>query len=438
MILHRIIDSHLENWIKDEDRKPLIMRGSRQVGKTFAVRKLGQSFQKFVSVNFESQPEIKAIFEQDLNPERIVLELSLTLGKPITPKDTLLFFDEIQEAPRALIALRYFYEEMPDLHVIAAGSLLDFAIDKIGIPVGRITSLYMHPMSFYEFLKASEEDLILSSIANYSADNPASDIVHKKLLKLVGQYIAIGGMPGVVKTWIATNDPYRCLKVQQSILDSYRQDFQKYAERHQLDPLEMLLGQISYQIGRQFKFSKSFEGYRKRDLTPCLDLMEKSNIIAPVYHTSANGLPLGAEMNLDKFKAIFLDVGLTQRLLGLDLKEWFLNPEQAFINQGSIVEAFVGQELLAYSDPLKRQILYYWHREERGSSAEVDYVRQIGSEIVPIEVKSGTTGTLKSMYEFFREHEKAQYGLRFSARNYSEDGKIRSYPLYAIAEAIRS
>ncbi len=434
--MYRIIDSHLEDWIKDEDRKPLIMRGARQVGKTFAVRRLGKSFRSFVGINFESQPEIKAIFEQDLNPERIILELSLALGKAISPKDTLLFFDEIQEAPRALIALRYFYEEMPDLHVIAAGSLLDFAIDKVGMPVGRVTSLYMHPMSFREFLAALKEDLVLSDIAEYSANNPASYVVHEKLLRLVGQYLAIGGMPSVVKAWIEKNDPHRCMKIQQSILDSYRQDFQKYAARHQLESLEILFGQVSNQIGNQFRFSKSFEGYRKRDLVPCLHLLEKSNIITSAQHTSANGLPLGAEVNPDKFKAIFLDVGLAQRLMGLDLKEWFLNPKEAFVNKGSLVEAFVGQEMLAYSDPIERHRLYYWHREQKGSGAEVDYVRQIGGDIVPIEVKSGTTGTLKSMHEFFKAHDKTQYGLRFSARNYSEADKIRSYPLYAVAQAL--
>ncbi len=441
----RTIESQIEyHWTNEEDRKPLIIRGARQVGKTFVVRQYGKRFSEqmyfnnFIEINFESQPEIKVIFEKNLDPKRIIIELSLVLGKTITPRNTLLFFDEIQQAPNALAALRYFYEEMPELRVIAAGSLLDFAIDKGGIPVGRVTSLYMHPMSFYEFLLAIGEYAIHSVIHTYSANNPASDIVHEKLLGLIGQYIAIGGMPGVVKVWAETKDAYRCMKIQQSILDSYRQDFQKYAARHQLECLDMLLGQVSSQIGRQFKFSKSFDGYRKRDLMPCMALLDKSNVITPVYHTSANGLPLGAEVNPDKFKAVFLDVGLAQRLVGLDLKEWFLNPKESFINQGNMVESFVGQELLAYSDPIERQKLYYWHRETNGSTAEVDYVRQIGSDIVPIEVKSGTTGTLKSMHEFFKAHKKTQYGVRFSARNYSENDKIRSYPLYAIADAIKS
>ena len=426
------MDYHLNQWVVDPHRKPLLLRGARQVGKTYAVRQLAKRFPDFVEINFEKQPALKNIFEKDLVSDRIMLELSLITGKRITPGKTLLFLDEIQAAPLAITALRYFYEEIPKLHVIAAGSLLDFTLEEVGFPVGRVNSLYMYPLSWLEFLLAKGEDPLFDYLRERTLANPTSEAIHEKLLGLLGEYFAIGGMPEVVLNWVNTKNPHQCFKIQQDLVDAYRQDFQKYAKKHQIKYVSVLFENIPRLITKKFKFSDIPGEFRKRELTPCLELLSKGNIAHLIHHTSAQGLPLGAQTKSDHFKTIFLDIGLAQRILGLDLKEWLLNPMQAFVNQGAITEAFVGQEMLAYADPFEKQKLYYWQQETSGSQAEVDYIIQLKGDIVPVEVKSGTTGHLKSLHAFLKNHT-VPYALRFSSRNYSQHDPIHSYPLYAIA-----
>ncbi len=364
--MERLIDSFLNQWVIDNARKPLLLRGARQVGKTFAVRQLGKTFSKYVEINCEErQRDCQLLFEQDLDPSNILRGLSLLAGETIVPGETLLFLDEIQSVPRAIIALRYFYEKMPELHVIAAGSLLEFALEQVGVPVGRIDSFYMYPMTWLEFLWAKKERLLFDEICQHDLHTPMPDVIHDKLLRLLGEYFAIGGMPEVVSHWVESNDPYLCFKTQQALVDNYRQDFEKYAKKHQVKYVEVLFNQIPRQLGKKFNFSAVPGEYRKRELLPCFDLLVKASVIHPVYHTSAQGLPLGADVDLDKFKALFLDIGMAQALLGLDLKEWILNPTEAFVNQGEIVEAFIGQEILAYSHAFQKKMIYYWHQETR-------------------------------------------------------------------------
>lgn len=435
--MKRFIDFFLNQWVTDSDRKPLLLRGARQVGKTFAVRVLGQTFQSFVEINCEElAADCKTIFEKDLNPHRILQELALLVGQTIIPGETLLFLDEVQATPRAILALRYFYEKIPNLHVIAAGSLLEFALEKVGVPVGRIDSFYLYPLSWLEFLLAKQERMLFDAIFEHGLNNPMPEVAHKKLLGLLGEYFAIGGMPAVVRSWVEKQDPHLCFKIQQTLVDDYRQDFEKYAKKHEIKYVEILFDQIPRQLGKKFKFSSIPGEFRKRELNPCFNLLVKAGVIHPVYHTSAQGLPLGAEVDPNKFKAIFLDIGIAQALLGLDLKEWFLNPTQAFVNQGSIVESFVGQETLAYSHVFQKKSIFYWQKETRMGQAEVDYVLQIKNDIIPIEAKSGTTGSMKSLREYLGSHPHTSYTIRFSGHNYSVYDNLWSYPLYAIAQAI--
>lgn len=435
--LDRFIDFYLNQWVTDDLRKPLLLRGARQVGKTFAVRKLGQTFQNFVEINCEeAEADCKILFEKDLKPDRILQELALLCGQTIVPGKTLLFLDEIQVVPRAILALRYFYEKMPNLHVIAAGSLLEFALEKVGVPVGRIDSFYMYPLTWLEFLLAKGERILFNAIFKHDVNNPMPEVAHKKLLGLLGEYFALGGMPAVIRNWIETNDPFLCFKTQQTLVDDYRQDFEKYAKKNEVPFVVLLFDQVPRQLGKKFKFSAVPGEFRKRELSPCFQLLTKAGVIHPIYHTSAQGLPLGAEADLNKFKAIFLDIGIAQALLGLDLKEWFLNPPQAFINQSAIVEAFVGQEILAYAHSFQKKSVFYWHKESRTSQAEVDYIIQIKDKIVPIEAKSGTTGRLKSLREYLNCHPQTDYMMRFSGHNYSQHDTLRTYPLYEIAKAI--
>jgi len=434
--MKRIVDGHLLKWKQDSRRKPLLLRGARQVGKTYAARTLGKTFKNFVEINFELNPELGVVFEKNLEPVRILADLEYLLGKKIVPGQTLLFFDEIQNFPKGITALRYFYELMPALHVIAAGSLLDFAVESVGMPVGRVMSLYMYPASFIEFLWALEENLLAEELIKPTLE-PFSEIVHNKLLTLVGNYIAVGGMPEAVQTWKETKDLVECSRVHQTIVGTYRQDFGKYATKYQIKYVTTLFNDAPQQLGQQYKYSHVEGEYRKRELAPSLDLLETAGVVNKVYNTSGNGIPLGAEADFSRFKIIFLDVGLSQKLLGLKTGAWLFDPLQELVNKGGLVESFIGQELLAYDDPFEKSQLYYWQRLAPGSQAEVDYLIQKNEQIVPIEVKSGAGTTLKSMHLFLETHSKSSYGIRFSIQNYSHFQKVYSYPLYAIRMAIQ-
>ena len=286
--MKRLTDWHLTNWKNNKRRKPLLLRGARQVGKTHAVRELGKQFESFVEINFELFPEAKSIFEKDLVPERIIWELGLLTRSTIIPGKTLLFFDEAQEAPKVILALRYFYEKMPELHVVAAGSLIDFAINKVGVPVGRVSMLYIYPLSFVEFLAATGHSQYVTAILKNEA---FSQIIHENLLELLAQYLVIGGMPEVVAAWIQTNNPITCREIQKDLIETYTQDFPKYTKKHQIKYVETLFNQIPHFIGEQFKYSSIHGEYKKRELAPCLELLCHANVVHKVTHSAGNGIP---------------------------------------------------------------------------------------------------------------------------------------------------
>ena len=216
--MKRLIDHYLNSWKNNSNRMPLLLRGARQIGKTFSVRNLGKSFNQFVEINLEEKPEAHIIFEKNLDPERIIAELSVLTKKTISPGSTLLFIDEIQVVPRAITALRYFYEKMPNLHVIAAGSLLDFAIEEVGIPVGRVQSLYMFPLSFVEFLAALDQSILIEKIISHDTTQEIGEFIHHQTLALLGDYCALGGMPHVVQLWKEKNNRLRAHKSKQQLL----------------------------------------------------------------------------------------------------------------------------------------------------------------------------------------------------------------------------
>lgn len=435
LTMKRIVDAYLALWKMDTNRKPLLLRGARQVGKTHAVRELGKTFDNFIEINFERTQRALTIFDGDksLDPQRILQEIFALNDKKIIPGSTLLFFDEIQIAPQAIIALRYFYEEMPELHVIAAGSLLDFAIEKIGIPVGRVRSLYMYPLSFIEFLSAVGRGNIVQQLLEKSLPD-YSPGAHADLLDLVGKYLAVGGMPEAINQWIKTGNINECLMVHQDLIDTYQQDFGTYAKALQIDHVARIFDSIPHQLGGKFKYSIIEGDYRKRELAPALDLLKTAGIAQKIFHSAAQGIPLGAEVDLEFYKTILMDVAISQKILGLEVGSWILQPLQAFTNKGAVVEAFVGQELLAYADPHQKAHLYYWQRMAKNSSAEIDYLLQDQENIIPIEVKSGHGSTLKSLHMFLETHARASYGVRFSTQNYSIHEHIHSYPLYAVAQ----
>jgi predicted AAA+ superfamily ATPase len=437
--MRRLIDYQLAEWKDNPYRKSLLVHGARQVGKTYTIRKLGASFDNFIEVNFEVQPQLKTLFEQDLDPKRILRDLCIHLSiKQSDPGTTLLFFDEIQAVPQAITSLRYFYEMMPELHVVAAGSLLDFALSEVGIPVGRVQSLYMHPMSFIEYLAALGYQRVIGAIFNQDHQQEISAVIHDKFIGLLAQYTALGGMPQVVDVWRNTEDVRQAAAIHQSLLGSYRQDFYKYAKQRQVQHLRAIFDNIPIQLGRKFKYSDVEGGYRARELSPGLDLLCTADVAQKVWYTAGQGIPLGAQKHLDDFKVILLDVGLSQATLGLQLGDWLLKPATAFVNKGELVEALIGQELLAYTDPIYDAELYYWHRRNVGGEAEIDYLIQDNESIIPIEVKSGKGTTLKSMHVFLENHPQSPYGIRFSTQNYSVYQNVRSLPLYDVASCFLS
>lgn len=436
-MMKRLLFCDLIDWVDSSIRKPLILRGARQVGKTHLVRQLGEKFKNFVEVNFEKDPKLADIFEYDLEPTRIARELSLELGAQIIPGETLLFFDEIQGAPKSILALRYFYEEMPELHVIAAGSLVDFAIEKVGVPVGRVSFLYMYPMSFIEYLYARGFKSLAVEIVTRETTKEMSKVIHEKALRLLGEYNAIGGMPEVVSHWVTQENIHACMNILQNIKNAYEQDFAKYAKKHEIKYVDLLFKQIPAHVAQVFKYNQLSTDYRKRELEPSLHLLEKAGILHQVFYSGGNGFPLGAEIDFSKFKLILFDIGVCQTILGLELKDWFINPKLAFINKGQMAENFVGQELLVYSNAVDRESLYYWSNETRGSHAEIDYLVTRQQKIIPVEVKSGHGAGLQSMRKFLESHRTCSpYGIRFSVHNYSVFDSIHSYPLYAVAGTI--
>lgn len=433
--MKRLIDYHLRTWKNSPLRQPLLLRGARQVGKTYAVRELGKTFPSFVELNFESNKKAKTLFDRDLDPKRILQEISVITDQQIIPGQTLLFFDEIQAVPEGIIALRYFYEIMPELHVIAAGSLLDFAIQQVGVPVGRVQFLHMYPMSFIEFLSALEHPLVIQAILSHPVTEAVSEVIHDKILGLLGHYLAVGGMPQAVACWQRMQNLQACSQVPHTLVAAYQYDFVKYGKSHQVKYLDVLFSHIPQQFGKKFKYSLVGD-FRKRELEPCVELLVTAGVIHRVVHSDANGIPLGAQADGDTFKLLFIDVGLGQYALDLKPGDWLLNPLEAFVNKGMLAEAFVGQELIAYEHPMQKAKLYYWKRDASGSEAEVDYVIQQGNKILPIEVKSGKGTTLRSIQSFLERHQASPYGIRFSINNYSIYQKIHSYPLYAIAKVL--
>ena len=441
----RNIDKHLLEWKKENNHKPLLLRGARQVGKSSAIRQLGKSFKYFVEVNFERDNEIISIFKGNLKPKEIASRLSAFYGIPIIPNETLLFFDEIQACHEAIHSLWFFYEDYPELHVIAAGSLLEFALKKMtSFGVGRVRSLFMYPMSFDEFLFANGNTAWVEAKQNSTPDNPIFDALHSKLVESFRNYLLVGGMPESVSNWIETGDYLRCQQIQDDIMLTYEDDFSKYEERIEPMLLRQTLHSIASQIGNKFVYSNVQGNYRSEKVKEALELLKDAGLIKAVVHTAANGIPLGAEIN-DKFvKYIFLDSGLLLRLLGFEntngqseISKLILTGTAAeLVNKGHITEMVAGLELLKYNSPTQRHDLYYWQNLSRGAQAEVDYVIARNMKVVPLEVKAGTSGSMRSMYQLMSD-KKLDYGIRTSLENFGKINNIDIIPIYALSNLFR-
>lgn len=435
--MKRDIESELIAWKTSPIRAPLLLRGARQVGKSWIVEKFGkEQFENLVIINFEQKPEARICFDT-LLPEKILSSIELLTSNVIRPGKTLLFLDEIQNCPQAIMSLRYFKEQMPDLHIIGAGSLLEFALndENFSMPVGRIQFLYLRPLSFYEFLNAMGKENLRKYLTTVSLQNPPQSVIHDELLKLVREYVALGGMPAVIAAYLQTKSLLQTQDVQSDILTTYRNDFGKYAKKTKHKYLSLLFEKAPGLIASWFKYSKVDPNVHPKEIKAVLEQLCQAGILYQVHHTSASGLPLITTQSEKKFKLLFLDVGLVKRACFLDMTLLF-KEDLMLINQGLLTEQFVGQELLAHSDRKTEGRLFFWAREQKSSSAEVDFVIPVGLEIIPIEVKAGNTGRLKSLKLFMKEKD-SRIGVRISASPLALEDHVLSIPFYLIGELPR-
>lgn len=455
MYYRRNIDQYLVEWAQRTEHKPVLLRGARQIGKSTAVRHLGEQFECYVEVNFEKQPAYKALFEKDLDVKRIVPLISAMAKKSIVQGKTLLFLDEVQDCPQAIMALRYFREDMPQLHVVAAGSLLEFALDELPtFGVGRIHSMYMYPMTFDEYLMACGEDLLIELRNNATPDEPLVNVIYEQLVDHIRTFMLVGGMPECVAKWVETHDFTVCQEVQDDLLNGYEDDFPKY--RKKVDPvlLRQTMRSVAVQATKKFVYSQVQGNYTAAEVRKALDMLVKAGIVIPVVHSSANGLPLGDEADVRVRKMMLLDTGLMLRLLNMTLGDvdeittHILTSSVAdLVNKGTMAEMLAGLEILHYQSANLRHELYYWTRNAKSSLAEIDYVIPMLSQPMPIEVKAGTQGGMKSLWTFMREKNLTQ-AVRCSLENFGAfdytdtiaDNAVRHVticPLYALSQLKR-
>ena len=432
MYLERNIDKELLNWKEDAERKPLLVRGARQVGKSSSIRKLAENFDSFLEVNFEEHKRVRSLFDGDLTPQVLCENLSVMFDMEIVPGKTLLFFDEIQSCLPAISSLRFFFEKMSELHVVAAGSLLEFALAEIpSFGVGRIRSIYMYPLSFDEFLLGMGQAKLLEMKRKASAQKPLAIPIHEKLLELLKKFLIIGGMPEVVGKYVAQNDLRGCQRVLDDLISSFQIDFAKYKDKVPSSRIREVFESIVRQVGGKFVYKKASQNLNTIQIKQALELLIMAGLVVPVTHTSANGIPLGAEVNPKKRKMLLMDTGIFQRIIQLDMSGLLFSDEFSLVNKGGIAEQFIGLEILKNASCYNQIELFYWHREALNSNAEVDYLIQKNNEIVPIEVKSGLKGSMNSMFIFLTE-KNTKYGCRLSLENFAEYENIKVYPLYAL------
>ncbi len=440
MYIARDIDEHLQQWAHATGQKPLLVRGARQVGKTTCIRHLASSFKYYLEVDLSQgafDPD-RDLFDSDLDVRKLWENLAAIHDIPVAALDsTLLFIDEIQACPKAIMRLRYFYEQLPLLHVIAAGSLLEFALEDLpSFGVGRIRSVFIYPLSFREFLRAEKGSGLVDLISKANPSEPLVNTVHENILFYLRIFLIIGGMPEVIASYVHSHDIKKCQQILDDLIVSFRDDFKKYKKNVPEARIADTFESVASQGQGKFIYAHVCEGARSVQIKDAISVLEMAGLVYSVVHSSANGIPLGSEINEKYRRIIMLDTGMVQRLLNLNLAD-LLNPNSLLMNnRGALAEIFVGNELVKASNPFLMAKLYCWHRETKKSQAEVDYLVQINESVIPIEVKSGSTGSMQSLRLFMKEKH-CEYGVRTSVENFCTHEKIKVYPLYAISNLLR-
>lgn len=437
MILKRNIMKSLCDWKNDLQRKVLLVRGARQVGKTYSIRELGKEFQYFLEINFEDEKEVHSLFTGNMDVNKIIQILSVQYNIPVIQGKTLIFFDEIQACPDAIRSLRYFYEKLPELHVVGAGSLLEFTLEEIpSFGVGRIQTLFMYPLTFHEFLESIHPPLS-EAIHNASTANPLKESLHKLAVNYFKTFQIIGGMPEVASEYVESNNYLKCMQLLDNLIVSFQADFAKYKNRSPVQGLRNVFQSIAVQSGGKFIYTKAAPEMDIKTIKSALELLLRAGLAYKVPHSSASGIPLGGQINPRKFKVLPLDSGIYQRVLGLNLKDYFLYDDLQLVNKGSLAEITVGLQLLYNQSPFIQAQVFYWHREAKSSNAEIDYIIQQEERVVPVEVKAGTKGQMQSMFLFLKE-KKLSKGIRISTENFSQIENIHNIPLYAIQSIVET
>jgi hypothetical protein len=442
--MHRQQLQFLYTWLRNKNRKPLIIRGARQVGKSTLVELFARQHQQALrNVNLERHPELADIFSGK-DPEQIIQQIEFLPNMGSISNDTLLFLDEIQAVPEAIPALRYFYEDMPEFPVVSAGSLLEFAMadHAFSMPVGRIQYLHMGPMTFSEFLLAMDEERLQNFIHHYEPGQEIGEVVHQRLLHLLRSYYYIGGMPEAVAVFADSRSYKDVSEVHNSIIETYRDDFPKYAGSRNLNRMLTVFNFAARNVGVKIKYSAISPREQSVTIKKDIELLSMARVIGKVIHSHCSGLPLQADLEEKVYKLLFLDIGLMNAICGLDWLSISQMEEIKLINQGAIAEQFIGQHLQAILADKPNRELNYWLREGRASNAELDFVIGIGGNIIPIEVKSGATGTLKSLHQFMAT-KKAPLAIRFDTNlptvhqidtviNINKQRKQIKYPLISL------
>lgn len=448
--MDRKITQDLRKWLGQSDRKPLVLRGARQVGKTWVVRDFAKKVNlQLLELNFERDIKAKNLFTSS-DPKKILMQLEAFLNCKINAKEVLLFLDEIQAAKEIFSKLRWFAEELPELAIIATGSLLDFMLQEhtASMPVGRIQYLYLEPMSFEEFLSALGQDKLLEFLFNYQLSEEIPDILHERLQQFLREYVFVGGLPAIVKDWVQSQSFLQVGERQQNIITTYKDDFAKYAKQATHERLEEVFNSVPRLLGKKFKYSAINRDLPSIMVKNALNLLCKARIGHKIHACAADGIPLEASVKDNVFKVIMLDIGLTSAIMGI-ISPVIKLDNLHLTNEGGMAEQLVGQLLRTISPKYVDPKLYYWVRDKVGAEAEIDYLLQYNTQIIPVEVKAGSTGTLRSLHGFMGQ-KKLTNAIRINAdypsitmvkvkNNYNQEVnyQLLSLPFYLIEQIHR-
>lgn len=423
--MKRFITEKLIKWKESKNRKPLILRGARQVGKTFILKEFGEKYYDSVAYfNFDHDDGLSSLFNNTKDPKRILEQLALISGKKINPETTLIIFDEVQECPDALNSLKYFKEEAPSYHVVCAGSLLGIKLSKTSFPVGKVEFLDMYPMTFSEFLLADNLENLVNLMKETKNIKAFPKIFEDMLIEKLKIYYIVGGMPEVVYSWVNDKDIEKVNKIQKDILDSYENDFSKHVDSKEANKISLIWNGIPSQLAREnkkFVYQVIKEGARAREYEGALNWLNDANLIAKCYLVSKCSFPLKAYEDLSSYKIYMNDVGLLRRMSNLDSKI-ILEGNKLFEEfKGSFTENYVANVL----DYLLNESPHYY----TFSRNEIDFVIQKSNKVIPIEVKSDKSTNHNSLTKYNNMNDN-EISFRFSLNNLNKDGKIINVPLY--------